>query len=119
VLSVDYWLAPEHKASTAVGDAYAAFQRATKHAPELGVDIDRIAVGRDIAAVVSMCGRDDGGPMPRLKVLIYPATDMAANTRSRTLFGDRVLNATRCRPVRYLFGFMSDTQVIEMPFRRI
>jgi acetyl esterase len=100
VLSIDYRLAPEHKAPAAVEDAYAAFRWATRHAIELGVDQDRIAVGGDsaggtVATVVSMCARDDGAPMPCLQVLIYPATDMAANTRSRTLFGDRVLITQR------------------------
>jgi acetyl esterase len=96
VLSVDYRLAPEHKAPAAVDDAYAAFRWATEHAAELGADPGRVAVGGDsaggaLAAVVSQLARDSDGPMPCLQLLLYPITDFDAQTRSRTLFGDGFL----------------------------
>jgi acetyl esterase len=91
VLSVDYRLAPEHKAPAAVDDAYAAFRWASEHAAELGADPGRVAVGGDsaggaLAAVVSQLARDSGGPRPCLQLLNYPITDFDADTRSRTLF---------------------------------
>ena len=96
VLSIDYRLAPEHKAPAAVDDAYAAFRWATEHAAELGADPGRVAVGGDsaggaLAAVVSQLARDGVGTMPCLQLLLYPITDFDAQTRSRTLFGDGFL----------------------------
>ncbi|MCK0175049.1 MULTISPECIES: alpha/beta hydrolase [Mycobacteriaceae] len=93
VLSVDYRLAPEHKAPAAAHDAYAAYRWAREHAADLGADVDRIAVGGDsaggnLAAVVSQLTRDDGFPMPALQVLIYPVVDVCSDTRSKTLFAD-------------------------------
>lgn len=93
VLSVDYRLAPEHKAPAAADDAYAAFRWAVEHAAELGVDADRIAVdgdsaGGNLAAVVSQRARNQGAPLPALQVLIYPVVDVCSETRSKTLFAD-------------------------------
>lgn len=93
VISVDYRLAPEHKAPAAVDDCYAAYRWVTERAAELGLQPDRVAVGGDsagggLAAVVSQLARDDGGPLPVLQLLLYPVTDMRAPSRSRTLFAD-------------------------------
>lgn len=91
VVSVDYRLAPEHKAPAAAEDAYAAYQWALEHAAGLGAS--RIVVagdsaGGNLAAVVSQWARDDELPPPALQVLLYPATDWVSETRSRTLFSD-------------------------------
>jgi acetyl esterase len=91
VLSVDYRLAPEHKAPAAVDDGFAAYRWALEHAAELGADPDRVAVGGDsaggnIAAVVSQRARDERLRLPALQLLLYPWTDLSAETRSRALF---------------------------------
>ncbi|MGD9620568.1 MAG: alpha/beta hydrolase [Mycolicibacterium sp.] len=91
VLSVDYRLAPEHKAPASSQDAYAAYLWAREHAAELGADPQRIAVGGDsaganLAAVVSLRTRDERQEPPALQLLLYPVTDYQGQTRSRTLF---------------------------------
>jgi acetyl esterase len=94
VLSIDYRLAPEHKAPAAVEDAYAAYLWAVDHVGELGVDPARIAVGGDsaggnLAAVASQLARNEGAPLPALQLLIYPVTNyFSGDTRSKTLFAD-------------------------------
>lgn len=93
VLSIDYRLAPEHKAPAAVEDCYAAYLWAREHAAELGADATRVAVGGDsaggnLAAVVTQQARNDGVAQPVFQLLLYPVTDCSADTRSRTLFAD-------------------------------
>jgi acetyl esterase len=93
VASVDYRLAPEHKFPVAVEDAVAATRWIAREAGALGLDAGRIAVGGDsaggnLAAVVALVARDAGGPPLALQLLIYPATDMAADTASHREFAD-------------------------------
>jgi acetyl esterase len=93
VLSVDYRLAPEHKAPAGSDDAYAAFQWALDHADELGADPGRVAVGGDsaggnLATLVSLRARDDGTRLPALQLLFYPVTNYSGETRSQTLFAE-------------------------------
>ena len=87
VLSVDYRLAPEHKAPAALDDAYSAYRWAVEHAAGLGADPNLVAVGGDsaggnLAAGVCLAARDDDASMPSLQLLIYPLVDATANTRS-------------------------------------
>jgi acetyl esterase len=93
VLSVDYRLAPEYKAPAAEDDCIAAYRWALEHAAELGADPSRIAVGGDsaggtLAALVALRSRDEDIPQPAPQVLLYPALDLSAKTRSRSLFSD-------------------------------
>lgn len=92
VLSVAYRLAPEHQFPTAVEDAYAGFRYAQRHATELGVNPDAVAVGGDsaggnLAISVGLRAARDGTPGPAYQLLIYPATDHTTRRRSRELYG--------------------------------
>ena len=81
VVSVDYRLAPEHRFPAAVHDSLAATRWAATHARALGADPSRVAVGGDsaganLAAVVALQLRDDGGPPLAAQLLVYPAVRM-------------------------------------------
>ncbi|PYM23782.1 MAG: hypothetical protein DMD78_10780 [Candidatus Rokuibacteriota bacterium] len=87
VVAVDYRLAPEHKFPAAADDAWAATKWVVEHAAELGVDPGKLAVGGDsaggnLAAVVALQARDAGGPAITLQALLYPVTDLGAETQS-------------------------------------
>ena len=78
VVSVGYRLAPEHRFPAAVDDALAAARWVAEHAVEVGGDPARIAVagdsaGGNLAAVTALRLRDEGGPVLRGQLLIYPA----------------------------------------------
>jgi acetyl esterase len=93
VVAVDYRLAPEHKFPAAVDDAWAATRWVVARAGELGVDPARLAVagdsaGGNLAAVVALMARDAGGPAIALQVLIYPVTDVGAESKSYSDFRD-------------------------------
>jgi acetyl esterase len=96
VTTVEYRLAPEFPFPTAPEDCYAALLWLVDHAPGLGVDTTRIAVGGesaggDLAAVVALMCRDRGGPSLALQVLEVPVTDMGAASAdypSMTLYGE-------------------------------
>ena len=102
VLSVDYRLAPEHKAPAAVDDCVAAYRWSRGHAAELGADPSRIGIGGDsaggnLAALVALRSRDEGIPQPTLQVLLYPVLDLSAKTRSRKVFSDGFFLSKRDR----------------------
>jgi acetyl esterase len=80
VVSVGYRLAPEHRFPAAVDDALAATRWVAEHAGEVGGDPARIAVagdsaGGNLSAVTALRLRDEGGPVLRGQLLIYPALD--------------------------------------------
>lgn len=93
VLAVEYRLAPEAPFPAAVDDALAAFKWAVTHAQSLGADPTRIAVGGDsaggnLAAAVSQLAVAEGGAVPALQLLIYPAIDRTEERASLELFSE-------------------------------
>ncbi len=80
VVSVDYRLAPEHPAPQGVHDCVDGVRWVGEHAAEVGGDGARIAVGGDsaggnLAAVVCLVARDEGGPVIAHQALLYPGLD--------------------------------------------
>jgi len=87
VVAVSYRLAPEHPFPAAVEDCVAATRWLTEHGAELGIDSQRLAVGGasaggNLAATTAQLVRDQGGPVLRLQVLVYPLLDHGADTPS-------------------------------------
>lgn len=81
VVSVDYRLAPDHPYPHGLDDAYDATAWVAQHGAELGVDPQRLAVmgdsaGGNLAAVVCLRAREEGGPAIRHQTLAYPVTDV-------------------------------------------
>ena len=79
VVSVDYRMAPECKFPIPVDDCLAATKWTAANVASFGGDPTRIAVagdsaGGNLATVVAMRIRDEGGPKIAFQGLIYPAT---------------------------------------------
>jgi acetyl esterase len=97
VVSVDYRLAPEHRAPAAVEDAFAVFRWVVTHADELDVDPASVVIagdsaGGNLAAVTALLCRDRGGAMPIAQVLIYPVIDPTFDTFSYRAYASGYVN---------------------------
>ena len=113
VVSVDYRLAPEHRAPAAVEDVFAAFGWVADHADDLGVDPSRIVVagdsaGGNLAAVTALMCREQGPPTPAGQVLIYPAIEPFFDTESYRKYSRGYVN-TRDAMQYYWREYLNDT----------
>ena len=79
VVSVDYRLAPEHRFPAAVEDSYAALQWVADHGEELGTNghlaVAGESAGGNLAAVMCLKAREEGGPQIDFQLLLYPVVD--------------------------------------------
>lgn len=80
VASVEYRLAPEHPFPAPMNDCYAGLSWLAANAGDLGIDLDRIAVGGasaggGLAAGLALMARDKGGPSLCFQFLVYPMLD--------------------------------------------
>jgi acetyl esterase len=93
VVAVDYRLAPESPPPAQFDDAFAATEWVSRHADDLGLDTDRLAVvgdsaGGSLAAGVALAARDRGGPAICAQVLLYPGLDRDMSVPSITSLAD-------------------------------
>lgn len=93
VVAVDYRLAPEFRFPAAVDDCAAVLRWLALHAPEIGGDPQRMAVGGDsaggnLAAVCAILARNDGHPELAFQLLIYPCTAPEPETPSHRRFAE-------------------------------
>ncbi|MEO5609299.1 MAG: alpha/beta hydrolase [Ornithinibacter sp.] len=87
VVSVDYRMAPEHRAPTAAHDCVDATTWVQVSGDALRADTSKMAVsgdaaGGNLAAVVAQVMRDAGMTALRHQALIYPATDLTMSSPS-------------------------------------
>ncbi len=87
VVSVDYRMAPEHRAPTAAHDCVDATTWVQVNGDVLRADTSRMAVagdsaGGNLAAVVAQVLRDHGITALRHQALLYPATDLTMSSPS-------------------------------------
>lgn len=84
---VNYTPSPEAHYPVAINEAYAATKWVAAHGGEIGVDGSRLAVvgnsvGGNMAAVVALMAKDNGGPAIRFQGLLWPVTDHDFNDGS-------------------------------------
>src|SRR6267143_2887365 len=89
----DYTPSPEARYPTAIHQAYAATKWVSEHGPEVGVDSRKLAVvgnsvGGNMAAVVSLMAKDEGGPNIRFQALLWPVTNADFDTASYREFSE-------------------------------
>ena len=89
VVVPDYRLAPENPFPAPLEDSYAVLTWMQENADQIGGDPTRIAIAGDsgggyLVAAVTLEAKRLGTPQPIYQILIYPATDMAGKSASRS-----------------------------------
>ncbi|WP_418320851.1 alpha/beta hydrolase [Piscinibacter sakaiensis] len=102
VVAVDYRLAPEFPYPAGLDDCEAAWRWVHQHTAELSIEPERIAIGGDSAgghhaAVLALMGRDGTVPAACHQTLLYPVTDIAAESDSYRSVADVPLTAATMR----------------------
>ena len=120
VVSVDYRLAPEHRAPAAVLDAFTAFCWVAEHGADLGIDPTRIAIagdsaGGNLAAVTAILCRDRAVTAPAAQLLLYPAIDPSCDTESYRRYGSGHFN-TRAAMQWYWRQYLGGAEGFEPPY---
>jgi acetyl esterase len=87
----EYGRTPEARYPVAVEECYALLTWAVRHAAELGLDADRLAVAGDcagatLATALTMLAKSRGGPGIRAQLLYYPITDARCDSPSQQQF---------------------------------
>ena len=90
---VNYTPSPEARYPVAINQAYKATKWVAEYGAEIGVDGSRLAVvgnsvGGNMAAVVSLMAKEQGGPNIRAQVLMWPVTDAAFEKASYNQYAD-------------------------------
>jgi acetyl esterase len=116
VISIDYRLAPENPFPCGTEDCFAAIQYVLRHAAELGIDLQRIALwgdsaGGNMAAASCLMARDRGRPNVAATVLVYPClTDDLSAPAYRTYANAPVPTASMDRAWTLYLGARRPTQ---------
>ena len=84
---VNYTPSPEAQYPKAINEAFAATRWIAEHGHEIDVDGKRLAVvgnsvGGNMAAVVALKAKLEGGPAIKLQMLMWPVTDASFETAS-------------------------------------
>ncbi len=93
VFSVDYRLAPEHAYPAALDDCFDCLLWLQKHANQLKIDPERIAIGgasagAGLTAALALRARDEGTQQVLFQLLIYPMLDHRHRTPSSRAIQD-------------------------------
>lgn len=103
VVSVQYRLAPDYRYPVPLDDVQDALAWLTAHLADLGATGLAVAgdsAGGNLAAAVCIRARDDGHPMIRQQILIYPALDATHSSpstadRGASLSGEDIISSYR------------------------
>jgi acetyl esterase len=124
VISVHYRRPPENPYPAAFDDCLYVARWAIAGASRLGIDGRRVVVagdsaGGNLAAAIAIAARDEGDPVLRAQVLIYPVLDADPNRASYLAGRDPILLRDNMIYYlnAYLQGRLETTDPLALPFR--